>query len=114
MTTFSWVEDFDNSADAIQPRVTKVNFGDGYEQRFASGINAVDRSVPVTFTQRDSAEWKAIVAFLKARAGIEAFLWTPALEDDAITVVCDGPIGTIKNKGGRATITATFRQVFEP
>ncbi len=99
------------SSKKVATRIKQANFGDGYSQRSGDGINVVKESWDLQWTLVN-ATIDAIEAFLVARAGYEAFLWTP-------------PGGTVKKficqswskqplAGGRASISATFDQVFDP
>ena len=63
-------------SNAIQPRVLKVQFGDGYEQRIQDGINNLKQEFSVTFNNRPKAEIDDIVAFLNNKAGTTAFNFT--------------------------------------
>ncbi len=63
-------------SNAIQPRVLKVQFGDGYEQRIQDGINNLRQEFSVTFNNRPKAEIDDIVAFLNNKAGTTAFNFT--------------------------------------
>jgi phage-related protein len=58
-------------------RILKASFGDGYSQRSADGINNIVDRYELTWENIDRAEANTILAFLKARAGIESFYWTP-------------------------------------
>ncbi len=112
MTTFSYTPEF-GATGAYSPNVVVNKYGDGYEQRVQAGMNSVAGVWNLQFANRESAEGLAIMAFLAAREGVEAFIWTPPLETDPLVFVCrkweKSPA-----KGSRLTITATFEQVFEP
>ena len=47
------------------PRVLLANFGDGYEQRLADGINVLNQDMNISFSTRPKAEIDDLVAFLK-------------------------------------------------
>lgn len=112
MTTFTWVPEY-GSQKSIKPSVMVNKFGDGYEQRFATGMNSVAQNWPLAFNNRDATESSAIEAFLIARGGVEAFTWTPVDTGTALTFVCR-MWNKIMVPGNFFTITATFEQVFEP
>ncbi|MGZ6477657.1 MAG: phage tail protein [Bdellovibrionales bacterium] len=111
MTVFTWTPEFGAQGD-VTPNVSKQQFGDGYQQRQAKGLNPISESWPVAFANRESAEGAAILAFLTARGGVEAFTWTTP-EGNSIVVVCS-KWSKLLVKGSRWTITAQFDQVFEP
>lgn len=112
MTTFTWTPEFGSSGD-YAPNVTINKFGDGYEQRILLGMNSSPGIWNLTFANRETDEGSDILDFLIAREAVEAFLWTPPLESDALVFVCR-KWNKAPQKGNRYTITATFEQVFEP
>lgn len=74
-TTFSYTPDY-NAQLSQKPRILTAQFGDGYAQDAGDGINIAPRSWQLTFSTRTDAEIAPILAFLRARNGIEAFNWT--------------------------------------
>lgn len=112
MATFTWTPDFGAKA-AYRPRVRVAAFGDGYEQRQGDGINARNDTWDVQFQNRDNTETAAILSFLEARAGVEAFDWTPPGEVTAIKVVCREWQKSVDRFNLNA-ITAQFIRVYEP
>lgn len=96
-----------------QPRVRTVKFGDGYEQRLAYGVNTQPKIWTLRWSAASNSNADAIETFLEARAGVEAFDWTPLQEATAYKFVCrewqrEHQYADIN------TISATFEQVFEP
>ncbi len=78
----------------IKPRVLKLSFGDGYEQRAVNGINNIDETYDVSFRLRKKEEIDAIIATFTAKAGVSSFLFTIPDENAtgnelSIKVVCD-------------------------
>ena len=59
-----------------EARVLRANFGDGYSQRVADGINAVRQTYEVTWEGLDRTDAQTVDTFLRNRGGHEAFLWT--------------------------------------
>lgn len=111
MTTFSWTADF-GATQNIKPRVRKVQFGDGYSQRQADGINTQPQVWDLQFNMRTDTEAAAIVAFLVARAGVEAFEWTPPGQLSALKFVCEEWNRTLV-KHNLNDVSLRFTQVFE-
>lgn len=112
MATFTHTPDFGAQA-AYKPRVRKSQFGDGYEQRMADGINSRPQSWSLQFANRDDSTTASILSFLETRNGVEAFDWTPPNEGTAIKVVCREWTKTVI-KNNLNNVAATFDQVFEP
>ena len=112
MATFTYTPDFGAQA-TYKPRVRKAQFGDGYEQRIADGINVRPQQWSLQFANRDDTETASILSFLEARNGVEAFDWTPPSELTAIKVVCSEWNKTVA-RSNLNNVSATFDQVFEP
>lgn len=92
-------------------RTKKAQFGDGYKQVAADGLNNESESWPLTFRGKE-AYIREILAFLRARKGSESFYWTPPLGEQTYWT-CD-TYGTTPLGGGMFTLTATFEQYFQP
>ncbi len=95
------------------PVTRKVQFGDGYEQRLTFGLNQNPKSFNLTFEVSET-DSDTIETFLNARAADNAsFDFTPPGEGSSSKFVCEQWTKSIPYLN-RATIQATFRQVFEP
>ena len=95
------------------PVTRKVQFGDGYEQRLTFGLNQNPKSFSFTFEVSET-DADTIETFLDARASDNAsFDFTPPGEGSTSKFVCEQWTKSIPYLN-RATIQATFRQVFEP
>ena len=111
MATFTYTASY-SASESSKPRVSKVQFGDGYEQRLRYGLNVDPKSWQLTFTNRTNSEREQILGFLEARAGSESFDWTPP-RGSAGKYVCSEWNMDMTNFNNN-TISATFVQVFEP
>ena len=111
MAVFTYTPDYGAEKD-IKPNVRQSKFGDGYQQRQANGINTMPGTWPLTFSLRTDTEADAVEAFLVARAGGEAFDWTPP-SGAAGKYVCMA-WRRRKDRYNLNTITCTFEQVYEP
>ena len=96
------------------PVTRKVRFGDGYEQFLTFGLNQNPKSFSLTFEVSET-DADTIETFLDARAAnnMESFDFTPPGEGSSSKFVCEQWTKSIPYLN-RATIQATFRQVFEP
>lgn len=113
MATFPAITPAYGANKSSAPKLRKTQFGDGYEQRIRFGLNQNPKTWDLTWQNITEANSDTIEAFLDARAADGAsFDWTPP-GDAAGKWVCETWQKTIPYTG-RATITATFRQVFEP
>lgn len=98
------------------PRTFTVEFGDGYEQRIANGINALAQSFSVSFNTRPKAEIDDIIAFFVNKAGVTAFSFTYADSNNSgettIKVVCED-WSQSWDYDNFYSASATFRKVYE-
>jgi phage-related protein len=110
--TFIWVPTVANLSGTATATVRKAQFGDGYAQRVADGLNNVASSFNLQFIG-DAAKIAAVLAFLRAKAGAESFYWTPLLWSAPALFTCE-TWGEPTKDGDTYTITATFDQTFAP
>ena len=95
------------------PVVRTVRFGDGYEQRTSLGLNQNPKVYNLTFEVSET-DADTIETFLDARAADNAsFDFTPPGESSSSKFVCEDWSKSIPYLN-RASIQATFREVFEP
>lgn len=93
------------------PNVRIAQFGSGYSQRTTFGINQNPKSYSLTFEVSET-DADTIETFLDARAGVENFDFTPPGEASSGKYICRNWTKSIPYLN-RATIEATFEQVFE-
>ena len=97
-----------------QPTIKLVRFGDGYEQRQTYGLNQNPKIWNLEFVNRPKTDADAIQNFLDDRAeDQESFEFTPPGESVKYKFVCEQWTVSIPYNN-IASISATFRQVFEP
>lgn len=100
-----------NSQIKRKPKVLVAEFGDGYSQRTANGINNNKEVWSLKFNKRKDSEADAIEAFLETQNGASAFLWTTP-RGVQITVRCDEWNRNYAEYNNN-TISATFKQEFD-
>ena len=115
MATFPSITPRYGAQKTSRPNTRTVQFGDGYQQRLLYGIpshmNPKEWNLTWEVSETDA---DTIETFLNARAEDSAsFDWTPLDETTSYKWICPEWSKTIPYNN-RATITATFRQVFEP
>jgi phage-related protein len=93
------------------PRVRAIQFGSGYQQRAQFGIQQNPKIYNLTFEVSET-DADTIEAFLDARAAVENFNFTPPGESSSSKFICREWSKSIPYLN-RATVTATFEQVFE-
>ena len=98
------------------PRVLKVQFGDGYEQRIAEGLNSSNENYQISYSNRPKAEIDDIAAFIDEKKGVTSFNYvipdTNNGGETTIKVVCD-QYNLVYVSDSSYTFTATFRRVYE-
>lgn len=93
------------------PNVRSIQFGSGYQQRAQFGINQNPKIYQLTFEVSET-DADTIETFLDARGAVESFTFTPPSESSSAKFICREWSKSIPYLN-RATITATFEQVFE-
>ncbi len=72
------------------PKIHMADFGDGYTQRIADGINNLQQTMEVSFSTRPKAEIDDLVAFFESLGGVNKFEMT--IDDtngaETIKVLC--------------------------
>lgn len=113
MATFPSITPTYGVQKSSAPNTRTVRFGDGYEHRFTFGLNQNPKAYNLTF-EVSEADADTIETFLDARAAdSDSFDFTPPGEGSSSKFVCEEWSKSIPYLN-RATIQATFRQVFEP
>ena len=114
MATFPSISPDYGAQKSSAPVARNVKFGDGYEQRLTFGLNQNPKNWSLSFTNITETDSDTIETFLDARADDNAsFDWQPPGSSVAYKWVCESWSKSIPY-ANRATIQATFRQVFEP
>jgi phage-related protein len=96
--------------ESVSHRVNKTPFGDGYVQRAADGLNSEVEAVELVWDHANLVERDELLAFLKARGGVEPFTCT--FLTSTASFVCEG-YSSSKNTANSYTVRAELEQVFE-
>ena len=116
MSTFPSIEPSYGLTKRSAPNTRVIRFADGYEHRIQLGLSEHQNPKEYNLAWNNITETDSdtIETFLDARADDRAsFDYTPPGESSAYKFVCDSWQKKI-DYPNRATITATFREVFEP
>jgi len=111
MATFPSITPTYGITKSSAPNVRSIQFGSGYQQRAQFGINQNPKFYELTF-EVSEADADTIEAFLDARGAVESFTFTPPGETSSAKFICRQWSKTIPYLN-RATVNATFEQVFE-
>jgi len=111
MAKFTYTPSF-TATEQSQPRIKRVQYGDGYEQRLRYGLNTDPKVWRLTFANRSDTERDNILSFLEARAAAESFDWTPPRGSSGKYVCLQWSMDMVAFNNN--TIQAEFIEVFEP
>jgi phage-related protein len=112
METLTWSGLLVDPQGTVSHRVLSAQFGDGYEQTAADGINAIQQSWPLQFTEQESLIIP-IRDFLDRHGSWKPFLWTPPLGDEG-TFRSDKGYQLTAHGAGLYTLTVTLIQLNRP
>ena len=114
MATFPSIAPKYGQQKRSKPLTRTVRFADGFEHRILFGLAEHQNPKIFNFTfEVSESDADTIETFLDARAGTESFDFTPPGESSSSKFVCGTWSKSIPYLN-RATIQATFREVFEP
>ena len=114
MATFPSITPSYGAQKQSEPKIRATQFNDGYVHRLKFGMNIDPKTWNLTWTNISETDADTISAFFEARISDGAsFDWTPLGEAPAYKFICGSWTKSIPYKD-RATINATFQQVFEP
>src|SRR5437870_4716718 len=85
---FTWLPQYGAQA-SVTPDVLTAQFGDGYSQDVAVGINSTSQVWTLSFNT-DPVIADSIFAFLQRQGGVKRFWWTPPRQTDPIKVKTTG------------------------
>ena len=112
MATFPSINPTYGTRKNNSPKARITQFGDGYQQRTQFGLNQDPKVFNLTFNVSET-DSDTIEAFLDARGATESFDFTPPAETSSSKFICRSWTKSIPYLN-RATINATFEEVFEP
>ena len=115
MATFPSIKPTYGQQKRSAPNTRTIRFADGYEHRLLFGLAQHQNPKEFSFTfEVSEVEADEIETFLDARANdSDSFTFTPPGESSSSEFVCENWTKSIPYNN-RATIQATFREVFEP
>ena len=115
MATFPSITPQYSTQETVEQDSLRIKLGDGYEQRFVSGLPANKRLISLNLTFNVSTtDADTIDTFLDARFDDQAnFDFTPPHHSSALKFICTRRSRTaILNN--RVTMNLTFEEVAEP
>lgn len=97
-----------NYTVASEPRRKVLDFGDGYQQRRAEGLNPLQRTFQCEFNLNHS-QAQQLLDFLTVHSGVTAFYFKPHRQSKAIKVVCPKWTEAVKLRHNK--ISCEFEEV---
>tara|TARA_B100002019_G_C21095167_1_gene510637 strand:- start:131 stop:505 length:375 start_codon:yes stop_codon:yes gene_type:complete len=99
------------------PKVLLANFGDGYEQRVADGINSIKETYNLQFRNREKTFVDDVITFLDSKKGVTKFSFTipdtnSGGNEKTVKVVCDN-YTTNYEYDEYYTLNVNLRRVYE-
>lgn len=104
---FLWKPSYSSQVTS-SPKVRKVKFADGYEQRSKALINNNLLEFNLSFENRNDKEAKAILHFLHSRKGAGVFYWLPYSPFQEVRIFVCPEWKHTRNFHNNNTITAKF------
>lgn len=96
-----------------QPRVRKVVFGDGYEQRAADGLNANPDKWNLSWDELTDIDVGLLLDFFDGLAAVTPFTWQSPYASAAQYYICEN-WDAIPVSDNNHRLSASIYQVFEP
>lgn len=96
-----------------EAKVTKSEFGDGYELRRPAGLNHLKDTWSPQWSSLTPAQADSTYAWLRSRLNWKAFLWTHPTENRQVKVLCTSARVSHEDYG-RSTLSATFVEDHNP
>ena len=109
--TFPSIAPSTGSDEKRSYKVRKTNFGDGYQQRVADGLNSARTVWNLSFQGLTTTDANTVEAFIEARGGHESFYWTPPNGSQG-RWVCEG-LSRVEEGNAHASISVQFVQSFD-
>lgn len=94
------------------PRLIEAQFGDGYGQRAADGLNHWIDEWDVSWIPLNSTDKDTVVSALDASGGWDYLTWTPPGESTSKKFILDGGYSIRPIGPAHWIISAKFKQVF--
>jgi phage-related protein len=102
METFPNYQPIYGGQGDVTPKVLVSPFGDNYSQRTGDGLNALDETWPLTFTELEQAGFEEIMDFLESHGGYKAFFWTIPRNEHGFEVDRQEVVKTASRRGSMA------------
>ncbi len=112
MDTFNIANPTYASQKKTSTKVWQNDFGDGYSQRAARGLNSVSQEWSLTWSNLPYATINSIESFFSTRMGVTAFYWTPLRGAVPLIFICSSWSREFTGPD-TDSLTATFTQVFD-
>jgi phage-related protein len=100
-----------STSGSQEPRLLESQFGDGYSQRAADGLNNQPYSLSLTWENVTSTQATTLLDFFRAKGGVTPFLFTPPLSATEKQWLCKK--WDWSYSAATLSVTATFNESFD-
>lgn len=94
-------------------RTLTIKYGNGYEQRAQDGINSIEDTWKVQWSNLSAANFATLTAAFDTAAGTDYFTWTAPGDSTSKKWVLTGQMSKTAKSGNLYEVAATLRQVFD-
>lgn len=101
-----------SSSGTTDYKILEADFGDGYSQRAADGLNSKKISWSLTWENRPDTDVSTLADFLNDKLGYEAFLWTAPDETTERKWIAR-TLDITPVAAGFSTLRTAFEEVFD-
>jgi len=101
------------SSKSVKARILKNEFGDGYSQRAADGLNNTPASWTLIWGGRTKADIDTLEAFFEGLGGWDTIEWTPEHESTEKKFICTEWSRSFYDNDENDTLTAKLEQVYD-
>jgi phage-related protein len=104
----------EDSTKAVEPRVRRTDFGDGYAQRSRAGINNIDEKWSVSWSILTATEASAMDDFFRMQGGVDWFWWRAPGDSVAKKWTCPSWQRSFGAPINNERIQANFQLEYDP
>ena len=102
-----------SSVKTVDYRVTRVAFGNGYEQRAPDGLNAKRDAWTLVYENLTSTQLSTMTAFFDGLAGATYFTWAAYGDSSSKNWITKGTYSLSVSGGNVFTLSVPIEQVFD-
>jgi len=102
-----------SSTKTVNYRVTRVSFGNGYEQRSVDGLNGKRDSWRLVYENLNLTDLATLTSFFDGLGGATYFTWIPIGESVSKNWITNGDYTVTIATGNLHTLSVPIQQVYD-